>query len=1240
LLLLALSVAAAASALEWKEGGGYRFADLTVPAGGKAGFTELAARDTGVTFTNVLTDERGLTNQILMSGSGVALGDVDGDGWCDVYFCGLDSPNALYRNLGGWKFQDITASAGVACADQLSTGAVFADVDGDGDLDLVVTAIGRGARLFLNDGQGRFKESTAAAGLTSTAGSMSAALADVDGDGDLDLYVANYRTSTLQDEPAVRFRVARRDGQVTITMIDGRPVTAAELDRYYVDPATMSIRENGEADVLYRNDGQGRFTPVPWTDGSFLDEDGRPLATPPLDWGYTAMFRDLNGDGAPDLYVCNDTDSPDRIWINDGRGRFQALARLAVRLTCLSSMGVDFADINRDGFDDFIVTDMLSRDHGVRHRQMVDRRPPHPVGVMDNRPQYMRNTLFLNRGDGTYAEIAQFAGVDASDWTWMPLFLDVDLDGFEDLLITTGLERSLRDADARRRIDRIKAQQAPGKREFLELRRVMPRLDTPNYAFRNRGDLTFADTSAAWGFNSRQVSHGLALADLDNDGDLDVAVHCLNAPPLLCRNDTGASRVAVRLKGRAPNTRGIGAKLRLTGGPVPQSQEMIAGGRYLSGDDALRVFAAGQAAPAGGQAGGGMSLEVMWRSGRRSVVTGLRPDRVYEIAEADAVEVVGPPAPAPAAAPWFKEVSELLRHVHYEEPFDDFARQPLLPRRLSQLGPGVCWGDFNGDGWEDLIVGCGRGGRLAVFANNGPRGFARVGVPQLPDKFAGDVTTVLNAPAGPGGSTLFIGVSSYETGAAAEPAVRVFDLWAGGVDAGPLLPGDVSSAGPLALADVEGDGDLDLFVGGRVIPGRYPEPATSRLYRREGAGFQLDAAAQKLLDGIGLVSGAVFGDLNEDGFPELVLACEWGPLQIFRNENGRFTPWDALVTVNGQSSVLSRLTGWWNSVTAGDLDGDGRLDLVAGNWGRNGRHQFHLAQPLRLFYGDANGDGAVQIVEAGFDPARGRLVPWRFWDTLSQAMPFLQERFNSFTAYSEAGVAELLGDRLTRMRELTVSTPDSLVFLNRGGRFEARPLPVEAQWAPVFGVNVADLDGDGHEDVFLAQNFFGVDAETSRFDAGRGLVLKGDGTGGLRPVAGAASGILVYGEQRGAALADFDADGRVDLAVTQNGAATKLYRNVGARPGVRVRLSGPAANPAGVGAVLRLGRGGQWGPAREVRAGAGYWSQDSLVPVMALAAAPDQLQVRWPGGKTITVPLPAGAGEVTVDGNGKVTAGR
>jgi enediyne biosynthesis protein E4 len=586
---------------------------------------------TGIHFANFLPEVRFKTNQILLNGSGVAAGDVDGDGKCDLYFTRLHGTNALYRNLGNWRFEDITAAAGVGCARLDCTGSALADLDGDGDLDLVVNSIANGTHVFINDGKAHFTELTARAPLNPRRGGMSMALGDIDGDGFLDLYVANYRTLALMDIPNARFWLVKSNGQQVISTFMGRSVSEPDLvDRFMVTPRG-SIEELGEPDMLYRNLGGTNFVHVPFTNGFFLDEDGKALPKPPLDWGLAVAMRDINQDGLPDIYVCNDFDTPDRIWINQGGGKFRAIAPLALRKLSLFSMGVDFADINRDGFDDIFVVDMMSREHVRRMNFLPDRKPPVPfVGELDNRPQYSRNTLFLNRGDGTYSEMASLAGLHAAEWAWCPVFLDVDLDGWEDVLVTNGHERDARNMD---KLEMIKMQRAAGglktAEETFESRRIFPRSVTANVAFRNKRDLTFEDAGRQWHFDNVGVSHGMALADLDDDGDLDVVINNLNAAPSVLRNESSAPRVVVRLRGLAPNTAGIGAKIKVLGGPVAQQQEMICGGRYLSSDQALRVFAAGSATNV-------LTIEVEWRSGRRSVVTNVPANSLCEIAESGA----------------------------------------------------------------------------------------------------------------------------------------------------------------------------------------------------------------------------------------------------------------------------------------------------------------------------------------------------------------------------------------------------------------------------------------------------------------------------------------------------------------------------------------------------------------------------------------------------------------------------
>jgi len=1203
---------------------GFRTVPLSIASAGKPGFIRISAASSGILFTNQLSREHYLTNQIYLNGSGVAAGDVDGDGRCDLYFCGLDRGNALYRNSGNWKFDEITDVAGVRLAGLNSTGAALVDVEGDGDLDLVVNTVGNGTRCLLNDGMGRFTDLTGDLPMNPGKAGMSMAFADIEGDGDLDLYVANYRTDTIRDHPNTRLQGDRdrTTGKPVVHLVNGRPTTEPDLVGRFILTERGKIIENGEVDMFYRNEGGGRFTPLAFTDGRFRDEDGQPLKEPPYDWGLTVMFRDINGDLAPDIYVCNDFGSVDRIWINDGTGKFRAIHTLALRHTSMFSMGVDCADLNRDGLDELFVADMLSRDHRKRQLQVGDLMAAvHSTGGLLDRPQYSHNTLFLNRGDGSYAEVAWLSGVQSSEWSWTPVFLDVDLDGYEDLLITSGHELEMMHADVIERAEAIKAQKKLSILEQLKLRMMFPRLDSGPLAFRNRGDLTFEDVSGAWGFDTRGVSHGMALADLDGDGDLDVVVNNLNGEAGVYRNEGSGARVGVRLKGVGPNTRGIGAKIWVYGGAVAvQSQEMICGGRYLSSDEAMRVFAAGSLTNE-------MRIEVKWRSGKRSVVGGVKANRIYEIDEAGAEKTPNSELRTPNSEPRpvFEDVSGLIKHTHPDEPFDDFARQPLLPRKLSQLGPGVGWYDVDGNGWEDLIIGGGKGGKLAVYRNDGKGGFERMTNSALDKVVARDQTTVLGVASG-----LLIGSANYEDGLTNGGCVRIYDLKRKA--SGESILGPSFSSGPLALGDVDGDGDLDLFVGGRVVAGRYPEAADSLLMRNEGGNLVVGQRLEKL----GLVSGAVWSDLNGDGQPELILASEWGPVRIFRNESGKLVAWDAPVTLNDQPTTLNQLSGWWNGVNTGDFDNDGRLDIVVSNWGKNSAYGTSRDHPRKVYYGDFGGGGGVDVIEAYYNEEMKAEVPGRGLKAVGAALPWMREQVGSFEAYGKATLKDLYGEKLRRAGKVEVATLESVLLLNRGERYEARALPVEAQMSPAYAVCVGDNDGDGNEDLFLSQNFFAMNAENSRCDAGRGLWLRGDGRGNLRSVPGQESGVKVYGEQRGAALCDYDGDGRVDLVVTQNGAETRLYHNVGGKPGMRIRLKGSAGNPTGVGAQIRLRYGEKLGPAREIHAGSGYWSQDSAVQVMGGTEPPTQIHVRWPGGNRTMSALPENVSHVKVDPNGSV----
>jgi len=1012
--------------------------------------------------------------------------------------------------------------------------------------------------------------------------------------------VANYGATSI----------LRSGGSLNVTTENGKTVVRGRYAKR-LKVVDGIIYELGDPHALYLNDGKGVFTSVSWAGGRFLDEKGQPLTESPSDQGLSVIFYDINQDGAPDLYVCNDAFTPDRCWINDGTGRFRALDTLAWRSSSYFSMGADFADINRDGHPDFFVVDMLSRKHELRVTQRSSMHvQPRVPGDLEQRVQMRRNTLFLGRGDTTFAEIANFAGVAGSEWSWSGVFVDVDLDGWEDILVSNGFPFNMDDMDLKERIEKMGTLPVEQSRRTLLL---YPPLKTPNVAFRNKGDMTFDEVGKEWGFDSAEVSNGMALGDLDNDGDLDVVINCFDGPALLYRNGASNPRLAVRLKGESPNTQGIGAKIEVTGGPVKQSQEVICGGRYVSGDDPVRVFACGQATNK-------LTITVKWRNGTVSFVENAEPGMIYSIDEEGATNSKAS-VPAPKD-PLFTDRSDLLKHRHHEPLFDDFAVQSSLPNKLSQLGPGIVWSDLDGDGWEDLVIGAGEGGEIAVLKNEAGKGFTPLKVPGTKTETAGMVALSVSDKQ----AELIFGHSNFEK--RGSNLVSRINFANGSVE----LVQDMSlksgnSVGPLAIAEVEGE--MVLFVGERFVPGRYPQPASGYLYRRTGEGWILDRSKSEKLVNIGLVSGAVWSDLTGDGKPELVLACEWGGIRVFHFEGDlkeRTVEWG-----------LSSQTGRWQSVTAGDFNGDGRMDLVAGNWGLNDFYQQEKGAGLEFVYGDLSGDGRMESVQSFRTKGSPTAFPWLDKKKLAASFPWLNDSFPTHVQFSKAGISEIFRASREKLQIVPVHTLASTLFLNQGSTFEPRTLPVQAQLAPVFGICVADLDGDGNEDLLLAQNFFGSRPEDGRMDAGRGLYLRGDGLGEFEAIDGRESGILVYGEQRGCAAADFDGDGRVDLAISQNGGETKLYTNRGAKPGLRIRLRGRGQNWRGIGAKLNLttSQGGR-SQFREVHAGGGYWSQDGSVQVLAAGGGGLKLHVRWSGGSQAAYLVPKGAREIEVFQDGSV----
>lgn len=1169
----------------------------TDPTVRSVGFDPVASATSGIQFTNRLSGDAYLTNAVAHNGSGVAIGDVNGDGLPDIYLCQLEGPNQLFQNKGAWKFENVPLGP-AACETQRSTGAAFADVDGDGDLDLLVNGIRTGTRLFLNDGQAHWTVA-ADSGLARETSSTSMALADMDGDGDLDLYVAHYIDVMHLVDPTTQYGITQENGKFVVNRVNGVPTTDPRLkDRFEVMP-DGEVRELPEMDALYQNDGRGRFVPVHLEPGRFLDESGRPIV-PPRDWGMAVVFRDLNGDGAPDLIVSNDYASPDRFWLNDGRGHFRAMSPLKIRHTSFNSMGIDVADVNRDGVDDIFIVDLLAVSHERRLRQ-VSKTPPDPRAINNpiGRPQFNRNMLFLGHSDGGYSETALMAGIAASNWSWTPVFLDVDLDGFEDLLISNGFEFDLMDQDTHDR------QRDPNRRLTREQSKrwmqFAPTWRTQGIAYRNRGDGTFEDKSVEWGFQPDGLSFGMALGDLDNDGDLDVVVNRMNGPVAVYQNLANSGRIAVRLKGISPNTAGVGARIRLIGDHVTQTQELVSGGRYLSSDQSLRTFALDP------RSTNSSELEIRWRSGRTTRLTHIMANRLYEVVEDPAIPtatVLSSNKPAP----FFIDASSLMAHALESRALDDSAYQPLIPRRLSQLGTGLAWWDVDGDGWEDLMIGAPRGGPAMTFMNQAGRGFSPVPGEVSQEGERGVLGWVDGQGKRKRVSTLPPQATDQTTSGKLKIGVPLSNLPPTLTELQRISPGHV------ATGDLDGDGDLDLFVAGQSLPGRYPVASPSSLWLNESGGLRRMNPGIAALNSTEIVSASTMFDCDGDGDLDLALATEWGPVRILRNDQGKWIE-------QTKELGISERRGWWTGIVAGDFDGDGQLDLAVGNAGRNTGYALFRPSPIRIYFDESTADGPLTTLESFRLENRWRPIKNR--SVLSGVFPDVSSLYPTHLAFASASISEILGSRTNHTRFLEATEFDSGVFLNRNRRFEWHPFPAVAQAAPAFSVNAADFDGDGIEDVFLSQNRSDLLTEFSRDDAGRGLWLKGQGNGTFKAIEPSLSGMSIWGEQRSAALADFNRDGRIDIAVTQVDGPLRLFLNRGARPGLLVELRGTAKNPDGIGAVLRVVYAdGTKGPARAIHAGSGFCAQDSPKHVLGMARTPSFVEVTWPGGNSQKVSIP------------------
>lgn len=1216
-----LSCSSSTSDLSWVQENHYRWAEVNPGYFGGSGFDQLSSSKTKIFFKNEISEKEITNNRHYLNGSGVAAGDFDNDGLTDIYFARLDGPNVLYKNMGGMEFKDVTEEAGVSHTGYYSTGVVFADVNGDEFVDLLVTSLHKENALYINNRNGGF-ERKEDSGLGSADGSMTMTLADIDSDGDLDLYIVKYKEQSIKDiystEELSWENILEGDPSEKKTSYTLIPPFDEHYQTFVTDDNVLAgVSEAGEEDALYINQGDGTFEKVFDSSSVFVDEQNNPTKLE-RDWGLAAKFQDLNKDGLPDLYVCNDFYSPDRIWINQGNGRFKAISSLGIRNSSFSSMAVDFSDINRDGLVDIFVTEMLSSEHQRRMRQMGSYDPNlYRAGDIEARPQYNRNSLYLQQSDNSFSEISYLSGLEASEWSWATKFVDINLDGFEDLIINTGYTYDILDIDTQIQLIQLGINMDEQYGEFISR---TPSLDLPNKMFMNNGDLTFQDKSASWGFEESDVAHGLAMADFDNDGDLDFAINRLNKTAAIYENASTSPRIAVKLRGSGSNTKAVGAKIKLEGGPQPQEKEITAGGDYLSGSDYITVFAASKTKE-------NHSIIVAWPNGQETRIDSVRANRIYEIDQVSLQsQIISKKATQPDIQPVFIDISERINHQHQESNFDDFSIQPLLPKKLSSLGPGIAWIDYDNDGDDDLFITSGNGGNLSAFLNNGQGYFEPMSNILTSERLNGDQTAILGWNTNQN-THLVIGIANYETGDGNAPSAHSYLFENEELILKDSLRGMNATTGPLAIADYDQDGDLDLFVGGRFMPGQYPKPANSLFFENNSGKFQLDRQNSRKFQNKGLITGATFTDYDQDGDPDLLLSLEWGSLQLYRNNGGNFED----VT---EEMGLSDYLGWWNGVTTGDFNNDGLPDIVATNQGLNSPYQLKFNRPFRMYYGDFNGDRRIDIIEAEPDK-KGNYLPVKKQFKYN-SLPVISNKGMNYHEFSNTTLKDIFGDNLPRVSYKEINNLKHMLFLNTGDGFDGYDLPVETQFSTAFYAGVADFNNDGNEDLFLSQNFFGVPEEVPRQDGGKGIWLKGNGEGDFSTIQTNESGINIYGEQRGAALSDFNKDGKIDLAVSQNNAMTKLYLNQTPEIGIRIQLDGSPENKDAIGSSLRLVySNGEKGPLREINAGSGYLSQNSVTQILGSGQVVESIEITWPDGTRQIVKINAGQKTYTISKQGE-----
>jgi len=1104
-----------------------------------------------------------------LEAGGVAVGDVDGDGRPDLFVASSPGNNRLYRQTGPLFFEDITEGSGLDQDSSWSRGASLVDLDNDGDLDLFVANYGAPNEVFLNsgvqDGRVKFVESAEKLGLALHDASLMPAFCDYDHDGDLDLYLMSnqYHWPKSQTKPSLAEMLGNKDGKPVIKHPYDKFFRVTEAKAAPEGGYSVKTDKCGRPNFLFRNEG-----------GTFKNVTEEVGIDPGHGRGLSPMWWDYNDDGFMDLYVANDWGDRDFLYRNNGDGTFEDVIADVVPYTSMFTMGSDSGDLNNDGRIDYMAADMSGTTHYKRKVSMGAMQADQIDFMAAARPQQnMRNAVYLNTGSERLMEGAYLMGLANSDWSWAVKVADFDNDGWNDVFVTNGMEQNLREIEGE--TDGVSSK---------ELRKE------DNLAFRNLGDLKFKECGKEWGLNHFGYSMAAVRCDFDRDGDLDLFVIHRDELPTLYENRSTGNGLLVELRGSANNRFGIGAKVSVVTSRGTQAQRMMPARGFLGSNEAVLHFGLGEDEAV-------EKLIVEWPGGGRQEYQGLESGTLYQIVEEEADPG---PEKSGSATKFVKLATKEV--VHREVPFNDFASQPLLPNKLSQLGPGLAVGDIDGDGDDDYVLGGAKGSATQVVLNDGKGGMGAGAAIEGTGDYE-DMGLVLFDVDADGDRDLFVASGGVESSGDLLADRLYLNDGKGNFQVAPdeSLPGGEESGGPVAVADVDRDGDLDVFVGGRVVPGQYPLASRSRLLINEGGVFK----EGELPGELGMVTGAVFSDVNGDGLQDLLLSREWGPIAYLRNDEGNLV--DAT-----DASGLAGVTGWWNGIATGDLDGDGDIDLVATNFGLNTKYHASVKKPAELYYGKFGTD-KMRLVEAEYEG--DELLPVRGKSCSTRAIPHLADKFKTYHDFALADMAQIYTKPvIEESMKFEANTLPSGVFLNDGtGKFVFEAFPRIAQIAPSFGIVVSELDGDGIPDIFLAQNFYSPQIETGRMSGGLGLLLKGRGDGSFEPVWPKESGISSPHDMTAAAMSDFNGDGLPELVVASNHGPVEIFEGrQGTGKVTRVVLEGDSGNPEAVGARVSVESNSGTVQTYEVQAGHGYLGQSGRG--LFVGGEIKKINVRWPDG--------------------------